>query len=371
MSTRNITLKHLLIDQKRKIGLQFYPDHVIQNLVKTLPNVRWSNEFKMVYIDNTKENLTLVFKTFAGIAWINGRYFFKDKKRHNNPELKVVTKKKPNLPECPKEYIKQLEINKYAASTAKTYIRFFQVFMKRFAHKKLLEINELDITDYLQELVHLGKSDSYVNQMINAIKFYYEGVLGMPNRFYSVHRPNKKEELPKVISTGEVKAILQQIHNIKHLCIVQLLYSAGLRRNELLALKVEDIDGKRNLIRVRHGKGGKDRMTILSPVVLENLRKYYRIYKPQNYLFEGARGGRYSATSVCKIIKRAAQKAKVKQTVSPHILRHSFATHLIENRVDIRHIQVLMGHKSTKTTEIYTHVANTLVSTIKSPLDAL
>ncbi len=374
MGARNITLKHLFIDNKKQIGLKFYPDLVLQNLVKTLPNVKWSKEFSMVYVENTKPMLSLIFKTFTGIAWINGQHFFNNKPRNSNPELKLKIKPK-NIkdprPNCPPEYIQKLELNRYAIATAKTYISLFETFMHHFAGKKFLEINELDIREYLQELVHLGKSDTYINQMINAIKFYYETVMDMPNRFYAIDRPQKKETLPKVISKEDVKQLLQNITNLKHLCMVQLLYSSGLRRSELLALKLTDIDSKRMVITVRNGKGGKDRQTVLSPTVLTNLRVYYKAYKPKDYLFEGKRGGMYSCTSLLKIIHRAAKKAGIKQNVTPHILRHSFATHLLEANTDLRYIQVVLGHSSTKTTEVYTRVATTNISQISSPLDNL
>ena len=205
--------------------------------------------------------------------------------------------------------------------------------------------------------------------LINAIKFYYEVVKEMPNRFYSVERPRKEFKLPKVISKEEVKRIIANTNNIKHKCIVSLLYSAGLRRGELLNLKMEDIDSKRMLIRVNSGKGNKDRFTLLSENVLNDLRTYYLKHKPQKWLFEGLKGLQYSAGSVKEIINNAAIKAGIKKDVSPHMLRHSFATHLLENGTDLRYIQTLLGHSSSKTTEIYTHIAVSSFNLIKNPLD--
>lgn len=374
MATRRITLKHLLIDNEKKIGLKFYPEHVIQNLVKTLPDVQWSHTYKMVYIDNTKENLDQIFETFKGVAWIEGGQLYGKRKITGNPELKInrrVKDKANSLPDCPDAYIQKLEIMRYSANTARTYIYYFETFMAYFSEKALLEINEQDIFDYLQELVHLGKSDTYINQMLNSVKFYFETVMDMPNRFYAIGRPRKKERLPKVISKEEVKLLLENISNIKHKCIVQTLYAAGLRRAELLNLKPEDIDSKRMVIRVVHGKGGKDRQTLLSLTLLKNLRKYYKKYTPKVYLFEGKYGGQYSATSISKILRRASEKAGIVQNVTPHVLRHSFATHLLEANIDMRYIQVLLGHASSKTTEIYTQVATTMISQISSPLDDL
>jgi len=223
----------------------------------------------------------------------------------------------------------------------------------------------------MQHLVQTGKSNSYINQMINSIKFYYEVVLQMPNRFYSIERPRKRETLPKVISLEEVQSIIKNTNNIKHRCIVSLLYSAGLRRSELLNLKLEDIDSKRMVITVKNGKGNKDRLTILSGTVLKDLRQYFLEWKPKIYLFEGKNNEKYSASSVLLIIKNAAKKAGIRKNITPHMLRHSFATHLLENGTDLRYIQVLLGHSSTRTTEIYTQVAINNIKTIKSPIELL
>ena len=194
--------------------------------------------------------------------------------------------------------------------------------------------------------------------MINSIKFYYEVVLEMPNRFYSIERPRKQESLPKVISLEEVQAIIKNTNNIKHKCIVSLLYSAGLRRSELLNLKLEDIDSKRMVINVKHGKGNKDRQTILSESVLKDLRQYYIAWKPKVYLFEGKPKQQYSPSSILQIIKKAAKKANIKKNITPHMLRHSFATHLMQNGIDIRKIQELLGHTSLNTTQGYLNLSD-------------
>ena len=374
MAIRRITLKNLFINDQQQIGLQFYPDHVLQALVKTLPDVQWSQQFGMVYLLKTPSNLDLLFKTFSGIAWLDCGLFMGRRAKNDNPDLEIdptLVNKSKRLPPCPPEFIQRLQISRYAMSTAKTYIYYFRVFMAHFKDKKLLEINERDILNYIQGLVNLGKSDTYVNQMLNAVKFYYEVVMDMPIRFYSIDRPRKKEQLPKVISQEEVKKMLDVIPNLKHKCIVEAIYSSGLRRGELLNLKPHHIDSKRMVIKVERGKGGKDRLTVLSPRLLNNLRAYYREYKPKDYLFEGARGGQYSGSSVGKIIVKAGKDAGITERVTPHVLRHSFATHLMEDNTDLRYIQSLLGHSSTKTTEIYTHVATKNISQITSPLDKL
>ena len=372
--TKQISLKHLLIKEQKCIGLQFYPDKVIQALIKGLPNPKWSTQFNMVFLINNKDNLDAIFKKFKGVAWVNTSHFFTNKPIKNAADQIDLTwfrkrKHKPNYRVCPEDYVQKLELKKYATNTAKTYIVCFEAFINYYKKHELIAINEELIRGYLQKLVQENKSNSYINQAVNSIKFYYEIVHGMPNRFYSVERPRAKQSLPKVISKEEVLALINATKNIKHKCIVSLLYSAGLRRSELLNLKINDVDSKRMLIRVESSKGNKDRMTLLSKSVLQDLRIYFKEYKPRNWLFEGLKSKQYSGESVVKIIKRSALKAKIKRNVTPHTLRHSFATHLLENGTDLRYIQSILGHSSSKTTEIYTHVAINSFDNIKNPLD--
>ena len=372
---KNITLKNLLIDGKKQIGLKYYPDKVIQALIEKLPEHKWSNKYNMTYILNTKENIEKVFETFRGVAWLNCNSFYCNKPILNNKQLSVDYYRQRKLDNsyrpCPEEFFLKLELKKYSLNTAKTYISCFEAFLQFYRHIKLVDINENNIRTYLQHLSMMGKSSSYIHQSINSIKFYYEVVLGMPNRFYAIERPFKEKSLPTVLDTEEVREMLYVTGNIKHRCILELLYSAGLRRAELLNLKISDIDSKRMLIKVVSGKGKKDRYTLLGQQTLENLRKYYIKFKPKNYLFEGEIGEMYSETSVGKIVKRSARLANIIKNVTPHTLRHSFATHLLENGVNLRNIQVLLGHSSTKTTEIYTHVAKSSFENIKNPIDYL
>ena len=191
----------------------------------------------------------------------------------------------------------------------------------------------------------------------------------MPGRFYAIDRPLVEEKLPMVLSKEEVRKIISVINCLKHKCIVSLLYSAGLRRSELINLKIADIDGQRRLIHVRQGKGKKDRYTLLSKAVLKDLRQYYIQEQPKEYLFEGLAGAKYSETSIVMIIKKATKRAGIHKRVTPHTFRHSFATHLLEDGVDLRYIQELLGHSSSQTTERYTRVASKVFNKIKNPLD--
>jgi integrase/recombinase XerD len=371
---KSITLKNLYINEQKCIGLQFYTDKVIQALIKELPSPKWSKEFNMVYVVNTNNILKQIFDKFRGVAWVNCNHFLVNRPiKGNNNSMNVdwFRKRTPNENHrvCPEEYLQKLELKRYANNTVKTYVGCFELFINYYRDAEIMSLNENDIRSYLQKLIQEGKSNSYVNQMVNAIKFYYEVVKEMPNRFYSVERPRKEHKLPKVLSKEEIKAIIAHTNNIKHKCIVSLLYSSGLRRSELLNLKPADIDSKRMLIRVNGGKGAKDRLTLLSSNVLSDLRQYFLEWRPKIWLFESPDGSQYSAGSVKEIINAASKKAKIFKAVSPHMLRHSFATHLLENGTDLRYIQSLLGHSSSKTTEIYTHVAVSAFNLIKNPLD--
>ena len=371
---RSITLKHLLIKEKKHIGLQFNTDKVIHALVKQLPNVKWSNSFNMPYIVNNKENLNKIFEIFVGVVWVNCNHFFdKSVVKENNEDIDITWFRKRVLPDnyrvCPTNYLDKLELKKYANNTVKSYVSTFEKFINYYQTKELIAINESDVRSYILKLVQEEKSNSYINSAINSIKFYYESVLGMPNRFYQVERPRKETKLPKILSKEDVLNIIANTNNLKHKCIVSLLYSTGMRRNELVNLKITDIDSKRMLIRVEAAKGNKDRYTLLSHSLLKDLRDYYKQYKPEKHIIEGMYGKQYSGQSIGKIVLNAAKKAGIKIAVTPHMLRHSFATHLLEAGVDLRQIQVLLGHSSSKTTEIYTHVATTTFKKIINPLD--
>jgi integrase/recombinase XerD len=336
-----------------------------------LPYVKFNKQFNMAYITNTKENLDLIFNVFRGVAWVDGKYFFLNKTLNNN-NLAISKKTIQNIPtEIPAKYLDKLILKKYADNTVKVYCSMFKQYIRYYIDKPIDELTELEIRAYLKHLVLAGKSDSYLGQMVNAIKFYYEIVLSMPNRFYEIERPQKRERLPKVLSKADVVAMIKGTRNLKHKCIIGLIYSAGLRRSELLALTIGDIDSKRMTIRVVDSKGRKDRITTLSNTILQLLRLYYKDYNPKDFLFEGQKGFQYTGASILKVVDQAAKRANIAQKVTPHMLRHSFATHLLEDGTDLRKIQNLLGHSSLKTTEVYTHLAINYQVDINNPLDSL
>jgi site-specific recombinase XerD len=186
-----------------------------------------------------------------------------------------------------------------------------------------------------------------------------------------VERPEKEQTLPVVLSEQEVGAILRSISNLKHKCLLLVLYSAGLRIGELLKLELKDLDFDRKQIHLKSAKGKKDRITLLSDKTEAHLRQYLSLYQPQQYVFEGAPAKPYSLSSVREISWQACSRAGIDKKVTLHTFRHSFATHLLERGTDLRYIQTLLGHNSTKTTEIYTHISTRAMQQVKSPVEHL
>ena len=273
----------------------------------------------------------------------------------------------------PKGYLELLEQKRYSPSTVKTYRAYFSDFMEYHKGRNIDRLKVADINKYILYLVNEKKiSVSQQNMRINAIKFYYEQVRGGKRQYYGgITRAKEYKSLPEVLSRNEVRRILSCLANRKHRCMISLIYSAGLRRSELLNLTPQDIMSERMLIRIM-GKGKKCRYSLLSEKVLCELREYFKEYRPKKWLFEGdTPGEKYSASALVKVLKEAADRAGIRHRVHVHILRHSFATHLLEQGTDLRTIQELLGHNDIKTTSIYLHVTNMHKSSIPNPLDSL
>ena len=262
---------------------------------------------------------------------------------------------------------------RYSSATIKTYMNAMQVFLCFLNGKSSEDITLEDIVHFnTAYILKRGLSSSYQNQVVNAIKLFVQVMANRSIRIEDIHRPRREHRLPNVLSKAEVKAILDAHGNIKHRAMLSLIYSCGLRRSELLGLKPLDIDSKRMLVNIRQGKGKKDRVVPLSPRILVLLRDYYLAYKPHQWLFEGEKSGTsYDERSLSQVLKSAVRKAGISKPVSLHWLRHSYATHLLESGTDLRYIQELLGHNSSRTTEIYTHVSTRSLQNISSPFDDL
>ena len=356
-----------IIDEK-KIILRFPLARAHVAKMKTLPYCYWHKEEKhwsFPYTPNIKSEIENYFKQFGFEIECN----FKKSKTKELKEKKSYS----NDRKIPDEYFEMLKIKRYSSNTINTYKKAFGDFINYFQSKELDKITERDIRNYLLYLIEKRKvSASFQNQIINAIKFYYEKVLKLDKLPYIyIDRPFKDKILPTVLSEEEVQRIINCIDNLKHKTIILTIYSAGLRISELINLKVSDIDSGRKAVIIKGAKGKKDRNSLLSEKLLLYLRKYYKEYKPKKWLFEGQLGEQYSDSSIYNILYSACKKAGINKKVSVHTLRHSFATHLLERGTDLRYIQELLGHSSSKTTEIYTHITRKGMEQIKSPLDNL
>lgn len=344
---------------------------------------RWNPEEMVWLLEDHPDTLEVLFKrlvayTFVDYRHINARLGPRAKEilanRRSGTKHPTKDKAAPEakvFPLVPPSYMLQLKSRKYSQSTMKTYPAYFSRFLQFIAPVRANDVEDHHIKTYL---VHLSErhnvADSTYNQHINAIKFYYEHVLKQQRKVYWIERPRKVKRLPEVLSESDVAKLIASTNNLKHQVIVALLYSAGLRRDELVNLRIRDIDLERLQVFVRGGKGKKDRVSIISKRMAQGIRMYLSSYKPNYWLFEGPHRKRYSGGSVGVIVKNAAKRAGIKKC-TPHMLRHSFATHLMDHGTDTRIIQRLLGHNRLETTAVYTHVSTHDFQKIKNPLDHL
>lgn len=269
-------------------------------------------------------------------------------------------------------FVSYMSRRRYSKRTIEAYTALVRNFISVLKGRDPSVLDDDQIGRYITKFyVQAGHSRSYQNQAVNALKLYYRSEFKKEIGLVLSLRPKKEYSLPNVLSQKEVRAILSSFRNTKHRTIFFLIYSGGLRISEVVSLKISDIDSGRGVIRIRNSKGAKDREVPLSQKALNQLRVYYKGYRPKDYLFEGQFGGPYSTRSIQALFRRAIRECGIKRKATVHTLRHSYATHLLENGTDLRIIQELLGHKSSKTTEIYTHVSHQTKQKIPNPLDQL
>jgi site-specific recombinase XerD len=264
----------------------------------------------------------------------------------------------------------RLVLRGYSPTTRKTYLSHVRLFLA-WAGANLGPDPAARACEYLVQLVNERRaSRSYHSQAVSAVRFLFADVLGSEWLADAIPRPPRERTLPTVLSRDEIRRFLNELKHPKHRALVLLIYSAGVRVSEAVRLRPEDLDIDRGMIRVRRGKGAKPRYTLLSTTLLDAVRRYRAAFLTERWLFPGTRAGNhYTTRSVQKIVRAAALRAGLAKTVTPHTLRHSFATHLLESGTGLRYIQELLGHASSRTTEIYTHVSTARLSAIRSPLD--
>lgn len=262
--------------------------------------------------------------------------------------------------------------NRYSKRTSESYLALLEFFFRYFGEKEPQKISKEEISEFISgHIIRLGYSPAYQNQMVSAIKMYYQVAGRGRVNPELLERPRRMRALPKVLSKEEVSSILNSARNIKHKLLLWMIYSCGLRRSEVTNIRLNDLDRDRSILHIRQGKGGIDRIVPVSVMVWEKIDEYLSGYRPVEFLFEGQAGGRYSTESVYRVFKDAMQRAGIKKDIGVHSLRHSYATHLHEKGLDIRYIQELLGHKSTRTTEIYTHVSRRNLMQVRSPIEDL
>ncbi|MBM3186893.1 MAG: site-specific integrase [Bacteroidetes bacterium] len=344
--------------------------------MKNIEGAKWSKEEKIWILLKKPTTLPQLFNTFRGIAWIDLSEWKKEKKditpRPNLRKIELEPLSEDRKLEL-SNFKKHLMSKRYSENTIKTYSEALSLFLRYFDNKAIDDIENEDLIIFNNSyILEQNLSSSFQNQIVNAIKLFYWTRKGKKLNPELVHRPRRAKPLPNILSKKEVKSILDAHNNLKHKVMLSLIYSCGLRCGELIALTPQHIDSRRNIVIIKNSKGKKDRIVPLSPKILEMLRDYYKTNKPKNYLFEGQTVGQpYDKRSLQLVLKQALKKTGISKPVTLHWLRHSYATHLLENGTDLRYIQELLGHASSKTTEIYTHVSTKSIQLIKSPFDDL
>lgn len=329
------------------------------------------------YILKEDFNLRNVFEAVKPLAFLDYNAL---KRENQHPAVQKIDKPvKPKIAlslergKLVEDFRLWMQHKRYSASTIKTYNDSIKSFLDFNSHKPLAEISNDDMVNYVNShIIPGGLSFSFQNQVVNATKLFFREIVKSRIEIDKLERPRREYKLPNVLSKEEVALILNASVNQKHRTMLSLIYACGLRRSELLNLEPANVDSKRGMLTIRNAKGRKDRMVPISQKVIEMLRAYYKAYRPKVWLFEGQKPGeQYSATSLQEVFRAAVKKAVIRKPATLHWLRHSYATHLLESGTDIRFIQELLGHKSSKTTEIYTHVSEKSLKKIKSPFDDL
>ena len=367
---KTIFVKSGIWKRKGLVLLEFEYDHELKELVKTLPNAAWNGKRKAWILPYTDQLLPQLLALFKGKAWLDYSAFRKILPEELPAQFPALSS---TLETEIQKFSEWMQNRRYAESTVKTYSQSLCLFFRFLDNKNPSEITSEDLENFHQSYILRRKySAAFQSQVINAVKLYFSNKQKRKLEPIEIERPKQPRILPHVLSKDEVKAILQAHKNLKHRTMLSLIYACGLRRGELLNLKIGDIDSRRGMLRVNQGKGAKDRMVPISDKIIEMLREYYKMEKPKTYLFEGEKpDSPYSEGSLQKVLKSAIHKAKIKKPVTLHWLRHSYATHLLESGTDLRYIQELLGHNSSKTTEIYTHVSQKSLQKVRSPFDDL
>jgi len=393
---QTVTLKAFVLHNRECIGIYFPGTKELNTAIRKLPGIKWSQTNKCWWLPLSRDNYNTVAAAVKGIATINKiqlHDYLSNKKNTSAPANKslpaVVATQWVSKPVSIYKSIsihpvnahvlpalqQHLKLKAYSPSTIRTYVNELTQLLTLL---NAIPADDLTANHLKRYLVYcyekMGLKENTLHSRINAMKFYYEQVLGREKFFWEIPRPKKQLILPKVLGEDELAKLFNALDNLKHKAMLFTAYSGGLRVSEVAALKIKNIDSDRMQILIENAKGKKDRYVNLSPVLLDILRVYIKKYKhkPKEFLFESEHTGTsYPTRTIQKIFQTAKDAAGIKKQVGVHSLRHSFATHLLENGTDIRYIKDLLGHFNIKTTERYLHVSKKALVNINSPLDDL
>ncbi len=357
-----IFLEQKLHRKENKLLLRFTYNEKLIALTRSIKGSLWSKSLNSWYLKDSKENLDIVLSLFKGITTVDTSKI--SKKVHFKRNLTKEQKELLN------SFFLFLKGKRYSKSTIQTYTFFVADFINFYTDKALNELTNRDVELFIEKVFMERKySISSQRQFISALKIFIVFYPQTKINDLVLERPKKSRKLPNVISQEEVLKIIASTQNLKHRAIIALIYSCGLRISELVNLELKDFHIERKQLIIKNGKGRKDRYVSLADSFLPLLSNYYHAYKPNIYFVEGQKGGKYSAESVRQFLRKSCSRANILKPVTPHTLRHSYATHLLENGVDIRYIQSLLGHAKPETTMIYTHVKRKDLMEIQNPLD--
>jgi len=361
-------MRTIILQKKRHrecdwLEIRFDYDAELIQLVRGISGVKFSSTHRSWLLPFTRENVALAEEKLKPHAILDTLQLKRDLLSLGGPEISAYLE----------ELTRYMRSRRYSENTVKTYTEGVKIFFNFYWPRSPAELSNTDLIHFNNAYIIANKlSASYQNQIINGIKLFYTHIVMRDMDVALIHRPRGARNLPNVLSKEEVRRIIGALVNLKHRTMISLIYSCGLRCGELLSLKPEHIQSSRNLLLVKSGKGNRDRIVPLSDKTITLLREYYKMYKPKVYLFEGMhKGEMYDPRSLQSVLKGALQRAGIEKPATLHWLRHSYATHLLESGTDLRYIQEILGHRSSRTTEIYTHVSTQLIQRIQTPFDSL